>query len=314
MKTKIIAVVGSTGAQGGGLVRAILGDPARTFSVRAITRKPDGEKAKKLASLGAEVVAADLDDKASLARAFAGVHGAYCVTNYWEHMNPEKEIAQAKNLADAAKEARVSHAIWSTLEDTRLRVPLSDTRMPTLMEKYKVPHFDTKGSVDPYFLERVPATLLLTSFYWDNFIYFGLGPKPIEGGKLGLVLPIGDAKLPSIAAEDIGRCALGVFKRGQEFVGKRIGICGEQLSGIEMASAMSRALAREVVYQPVPPNVYRGFGFPGAEDLGNMFQYNVEFEAEFRGARDVDFSRSLAPGLLTFAAWLERYAARIPIG
>src|SRR5690349_20511958 len=172
--SKIIAVVGATGAQGGGLVRAILADPAAGFKVRALTRKVSGDKADALRALGAEVVEADLDDAASLTKAFAGCYGAYCVTNYWEHFKPEKELSQAGNMAQAAKAARLQHVVWSTLEDTRIRVPLSDARMPTLMGKYKVPHFDAKGEADAVFAAAgVPTTYLLTSFYWENFIYFG---------------------------------------------------------------------------------------------------------------------------------------------
>lgn len=141
---KIIAVVGATGAQGGGLVRAIVNDPGSGFVARAITRDVNSEKAKVLATLGADVVAANLDDADSLARAFAGAYGVFCLTNFWEHFSPEKEYAQVKAQATAAKQAAVQHVIWSTLEDTRRWVPLSDNRMPTLMGKYKVPHFDAK--------------------------------------------------------------------------------------------------------------------------------------------------------------------------
>jgi uncharacterized protein YbjT (DUF2867 family) len=130
---KIIAVVGATGAQGGGLVRAILNDKNGGFTARAITRNMKSDKAKGLAALGAEVVAADLDSTESLKKAFAGAYGVFCLTNFWEHLSPEKEFAQAKNQAQAAKDAGVQHVIWSTLEDTRKWVPLSDTRMPTLM-------------------------------------------------------------------------------------------------------------------------------------------------------------------------------------
>ena len=147
-KKRIIAVVGATGSQGGGLVRAILADADGPFRARALTRNPGSDKAKALAKLGAEVVQADLDDPASLKRAFAGAYGAYCVTNYWEHFSPEKELAQAANMAEAAKEAGLEHVVWSTLEDTRKKVPLNDDRMPTLMEKYKVPHFDAKGEAN----------------------------------------------------------------------------------------------------------------------------------------------------------------------
>src|SRR6266545_203452 len=310
---KVIAVVGATGAQGGGLVRAIQGDQAGGLRARAITRKPTSGKAKELLKLGAEVVAADLDDQSSLEQAFSGVSGAFCVTNYWEHFSPERELAQAANMARAAKDAGVPHVIWSTLEDTRRWVPLNDDRMPTLMGKYKVPHFDAKGEADQIFKDLVPSTCLLTSFYWENFIYFGAGPKPGPDGTLALTYPLGDKKLPGIAVEDIGKCANAIFKRGREFIGKTVGIAGEHLSGSEMAAALTRALGREVRYNDVAPEVYRGFGFPGADDLGNMFQFKRDFNEAFRGARNPDFARSLNPAMQTLDQWLARNKDRIPL-
>ena len=103
-------------------------------------------------------------------------------------------------------------------------MPLGDDRMPTLMGKYKVPHFDAKGEADHLFADLgVPTTFLLTSFYWDNLIHFGMGPKRGPDGKLAITLPMGDKKLPGIAAEDIGKCAYGIFKKGGEFIGKTVG-------------------------------------------------------------------------------------------
>jgi uncharacterized protein YbjT (DUF2867 family) len=311
---KIIAVVGATGAQGGGMARAILADPKGGFAARALTRKTDSDKARALAKQGAEVVAADLDDLESLKRAFAGAYGAFCLTNYWELFSPEKELAQARNLAQAAKAAGVRHVIWSTLENTRQWVPLSDNRMPTLMGKYKVPHFDAKGEADEEFKKAgVPTTWLLTSFYWDNFIYFGSGPKKGPDGKLALTLPMGDKKLPGMAAEDIGKCAYGIFKRGSEFIGKKVGIAGGHLTGEQMAAAMSKALGQEVRYNAVSPEVYRGLGFPGADDLGNMFQFKRDFNDYYCGARNPDFARSLNPALQTFDQWLAENKSRMPL-
>jgi uncharacterized protein YbjT (DUF2867 family) len=310
---KIIAVVGATGAQGGGLVRAILDDPDGGFSVRALTRDVNSPKAQELAGLGAEVVAADVEDVASLERAFAGAYGAYCVTFFWEHFSPEKEGQHAKNMADAAKSAGVAHAIWSTFEDTRNWVPLDDDRMPTLMGSYKVPHFDAKAESNRYFNDAgVPTTNLLTSFYWDNLIHFGMGPKPGPDGTLAFTLPMGDGKLPGIAAEDIGRLAYEIFKNGDEYIGKTVGIAGEHLTGQQMAAALSRAYGYEVVYNSVEPDVYRGFGFPGAEDLGNMFQFKRDFQDLYCGNRDVDQCRSLVPSLQTFEVWLVDNAGKIP--
>jgi uncharacterized protein YbjT (DUF2867 family) len=311
---KIIAVVGATGAQGGGLVQAILADPKGGFKVRAITRNPNSDKGKALAAAGAEVVAADLDDEKSLDRAFAGAYGAFCITNFWEHNSAEKELAQATNMAKAAKAAGLQHVVWSTLEDTRRWVPLSDNRLPTLHGKYKVPHFDAKGEADDVFRrEGVPTTFLLTAFYWDNFIYFGAGPQRMPDGKLALVFPLDDKRLPAIAAEDIGKAAYAIFKRGKEFIGRTVGIAGEHLTGAQLAAGLSRAIGQEVGYANVPPEVYRSFGFPGADDLGNMFQFKRDFNEYYTGARDMDFSRSLVPDMQTYEQWLARHKDQIPI-
>jgi uncharacterized protein YbjT (DUF2867 family) len=311
---KIIAVAGATGSQGGGLVRAILADREGPFTARAITRDPTSDKARALAALGAEVVQGDVDDVASLERAFSGAHGAYCVTFFWAHMDPERERAEARNLAQAAKQAQVAHAIWSTLEDTRKLVPLSDNRMPTLRGKYKVPHFDAKGEADAFFTELgVPTTFLVASFYWDNLIYFGQGPKPGPDGTLAITFPMGQARLAGIAAEDIGKCAYGIFKRGKEMIGRTVGIAGEHLTGAEMAAALSRALGRPVRYNEVTPEEYRGFGFPGADDVGNMFQVYRDFEKEIGGLRDVNVSRSLNPELQTFEQWLAKNKDKLSV-
>lgn len=311
---KTIAVLGATGAQGGGLVRAILSDASGGFTARALTRNVSSDKAKALANLGAEVVAADIDDDESLKRAFDGAYGAFCITFFWEHMSPEKEFAEATAMAKAAKHAGVDHVVWSTLEDTRKWVPLSDNRMPTLMGKYKVPHFDAKGEADHVFTELgVPTTFLLTSFYWENFIYFGMGPKKGEDGKLAITFPMGDKKLPAIAAEDIGKCAYGIFKKGQEFIGKTIGVAGEHLTGAEMAAALSKALNQEVRYNDVPPEVYRSFDFPGADDIGNMFQFNRDFDQVFCGPRKPEVARTLNPSLQTFDQWLAENKNSIPL-
>jgi len=314
MPPKVIAVMGATGAQGGGLVRAILNDTSGEFAARAVTRDAASPKAQELARMGAEVVAADVHDVESLKRAFAGAYGAFCVTFFWAHMSGDQEKQEAASLAEAAKAAGVRHVIWSTLEDTRRWIPLSDTRMPTLQEKYKVPHFDAKGEANRFFVDRgVPVTLLNTSFYWDNFIYFGAGPKPGPDGVLALTMPMGDKRLPGIAAEDIGKCALGVFKAGSEFIGKEIGIAGEHLTGKQLAGAMARALGREVRYQDVPPDVYRGFGFPGADEMGNMFQFKRDFEAAYVAGRDIGLAKRLNPDLQDFETWLRRNKDRIPI-
>ena len=311
---KIIAVFGATGAQGGGLAHAILNDPNSEFTVRAITRDANSDKAKELARLGAEVVTADIDDAESMQKALAGAYGAYFVTFFWAHFSAEKETAEAKNMAAAAKQAGIKHAIWSTLEDVRKFVPLDDDSMPTLQGKYKVPHFDGKGEGDHFFAEAgVPVTYLLASFYWDNMIYFGMGPKKGADGKFGFTLPMGNKKMAGIGAEDIGKCAYGIFKKGNEFIGKTVGIAGDQLTGDEMAADLSKALNKEVAYNSVTPAQYRAFGFPGADDLGNMFQFYSDFDTHCNKTRDLKLSKELNPDLLSFEMWLQKHGKSIPL-
>ena len=311
--SRIITVFGATGAQGGGLARAILADPQRRFRVRAVTRKPDSPAARALAEAGAEVVVADLDDAASVRRAMDGAHGAFCVTSFWEHFSPEKELQQAHTMAQAALDARVKHVEWSTLEDTREFVA-PGSRMPVLMGKYNVPHFDAKGEANRAFIDRgLPTTLLYTSFYWDNLIHFGMQPQRGDDGVLGFVLPMGDAKQPGIAADDIGLCAFGIFTRGEELIGKSIGVAGEHLTGAQMAEQLALALGEPVRHVALTPSQYAALGFPGADDLANMFQFQTEFEDMFCAARRVECSRELNPHLLSFAQWLAQNAKRMPI-
>lgn len=311
---KIIAVIGATGAQGGGLVRAILNDKNGEFTVRAVTRDAKSDKARELAKLGVEVVEANVDDKESIKKAFTGAYGAYCVTFFWDHFSPDKEKQNAKNMAEAAFEAGIKHVIWSTLEDTRKWISLDDDRMPTLQGKYKVPHFDAKGESNAYFENcGVPYTLLNTSFYWENFIYFGLGPQKGPDGKLAITFPMRDKKLPGIASSDIGKSAYAIFKAGKEFQGKTVSIAGEHLTGAQMADSFSRKLGTEVVYNDVPAAVYRSFGFPGADDMGNMFQFKADFEEYYCGARDLNAAKKLNPELLNFDTWLEQNKSKFEI-
>ena len=297
---KIIAVVGATGSQGGGLARAILADPSGGFAVRAITRDPNKDKAKALAAAGAEVVQADIDDVASLTKAFQGAYGVYGVTNFWEHFSAEKEKSQAKNIAEAAKAAGVKHVIWSTLEDTRQFMPPDDKRMPVLQEKYRVPHFDAKAEADSFFKD-VPTTFLLTTFYWDNLYMFGLAPKRGEDGGYKWAFPMGDKKLAGIAAEDIGKTAYGIFKAGTQYVGKKVGVYGEALTIKEMGEKLSKGIGIPApYYHAAEADEYRGYGFPGADEMGNMFQYYRDFDKEFFALRDINTARSLNPSLQTF--------------
>ena len=310
---KIIAVVGATGAQGGGLCRAILADAAGEFACRAITRDPSKDNAKALAARGAELVKADLGDVESVKKAFAGAHGVYGVTNFWEHFSAETEKSQAKNIADAAKAASVKHVIWSTLEDTRTFMAPDDTRMPFLQEKYRVPHFDAKAEANAFFA-GLPVTYLITSFYWDNLHMFGLAPKKGDDGQYSWAFPMGTSKLAGIAAEDIGKVAYGIFKAGQPYVGKTVGIAGEALTIEEMGQTLSRQLGiGPIQYHAVDPDAYRGFGFPGADEMGNMFQADRDFEKQMLANRSIEETRRLNPSLQTFEQYVQTNKAKIPV-
>jgi uncharacterized protein YbjT (DUF2867 family) len=308
---KIIAVLGSTGSQGGGLCRAILADSAGGFGCRAITRDTSKDKAKALSSAGAEVVQGDLDNVESLKKAFAGAHGVYAVTNFWEHFSGEKEKAQAKNIAEAAKAAGVKHVVWSTLEDIRNFMKPDDKRMPILQEKYRVPHFDAKAEANSLF-SGLPTTFLVTSFYWDNLYMFGLAPKKGADGKLAWAFPMGTAKMAGIAAEDIGKVAYGIFKAGSPYIGKTVGILGEALTIEEMGKTLSKVLGvGPIQYNAVEADVYRGFGFPGADEMGNMFQAYRDFANEMLANRSLAESKKLNPALQSFEQFVTKQKSAI---
>ncbi|MEQ4725436.1 NmrA/HSCARG family protein [Nonomuraea sp. B19D2] len=300
---KVIAVVGATGAQGGGLARAILADDGGAFAVRALTRNRASDKARELAAEGAEVIEADIRDEARLTEAFHGAYGAYLVTNFWEHMSPEQEKQDAATMARAARNAGLRHVIWSTLDDTRDHVPLDDERMPTLMGHYKVPHFDAKAEADRFYVDAgVPTTFLRTTFYWESLLG-PMAPKRGEDGRLVLALPMADSKLAGIASDDIGKTAYGIFKRGGELVGRTVSIAGEHLTGAEMAAHLSKALGEEVGYVPVPFDAMRAQPWPGAAETGNMFQFYAQVP-QFVADRDLDVVRGLNPELQDFERWL----------
>jgi len=310
----LVTVFGATGAQGGGLARAILADASRRFRLRAVTRNPLAPAARALAEAGAEVVRGDIDSLQDVGNALRGADAAFCVTSFWDHQDPERELRQARNLATAAAGRDVAHVVWSTLEDTRDFVPPGTGSMPVLHGRFNVPHYDAKGEANATFVALgVPTTYLYTSFYWDNLIHFGMQPRRGPNGRLGFVLPMGEARLPGIAAADIGACAYGILLRGRELLGKSVGIAGEHLSGRQMAEQLALVLGEPVDHIALTPRQYARLGFAGAEDLANMFQFKQDFERRYCGSRDISCARELHPELMTFAAWLAQNGRRLPI-
>ena len=201
--------------------------------------------------------------------------------------------------------------IWSTLEDIRQFMKPDDKRMPMLQEKYRVPHFDAKAEANAFFKD-LPTTFLVTSFYWDNLYMFGLAPKKGDDGQLAWTFPMGTAKMAGIAAEDIGKVAYGIFKAGNEYIGKTVGILGEALTIDEMGKTLSKVLGvGPIKYNAVDADVYRGFGFPGADEMGNMFQAYRDFDKQMLAARSQATARKLDPALQTFEQFVTKQAAAI---
>jgi uncharacterized protein YbjT (DUF2867 family) len=299
---KLIAVLGATGSQGGGLARAVLDDPASPFALRAITRNATSEKAKQFADRGAEVVEADLANQQALTEALTGAHGAYVVTNFWESMSAAVELQQARIAAQAVKDAGVAHAIWSTLEDTR--PALSHTGAPRLQGGYTVPHFDAKDEANRYFTDAgAPTTFLRTTYYWESFTT-DFGPVRNDDGRLMLSLPLGDRRLSGIAAEDIGRTAYGIFQAGPELAGHTISIAGEHLTGGQYAEGFATVLGEPVDFRSPGFDEFRALA---GDEIGNMFQYYYEAERQFVGDRDLDRVRRFNPRLAPFRQWLEAH-------
>jgi hypothetical protein len=175
-----------------------------------------------------------------------------------------------------------------------------------------VPHFDAKAEADTYFA-HLPCTYLVTSFYWDNLYAFNAGPKKGDDGVYSWAFPMADKRLAGIAAEDIGQVAYSIFTAGSEYIGKRIGIASEHLTIEQMGAQLSKALGiGPIRYDDVPADAYRSFGFPGADEMGNMYQVYRDFEREVTGARDTALTRRLHPGLLTFEQFLARHKDKIP--
>lgn len=286
---KTILVTGATGAQGGSVARYLLESGA--FNVRAITRNPESDKAKALRAAGAEVVKGDLSDKDSLKPALEGCDGVFGVTNFWEHF--DKEFSQGKNLVDAVAAAKIQHFVFSSLPDAR---KLSKGTL-------EVPHFQMKAELEDYIRELgLPATIIHVAFYYENFLYF-IPVKRINGGPPSFGFPQGDTPLAGVAVEDVGGVVLEIFKRPDEFMGKTVGIVGDDIPCQQYAEIMSRVTGTEVVYNHIPRETFAGFEFPGAEDLANMFDMNRQYIPERKA--DLELSRKLSPSIRSFEQWAE---------
>ena len=289
---KTIAVFGATGAQGGSVARALL---ARgEFNVRAITRRTDSPAANALRDLGAEIVQGDLDDPSSLTAALDGVYGVFGVTNFWEHF--DKEEQQGRNLVEAVAGANVRHFVYSTLP------PVAKATGGAL----RSPHFDLKAGHEDYARSLgIPSTFVHVPFYYENFLYF-FPPRPAGDGVWQFGFPQGDTPLAAISVQDVGPIVAPMFEQPEKYIGQVVPLAGDELPAATYAGVMSRVTGANVQYAYVPRETFAALGFPGAEDLADMFEfYRVHIPSR---VRDIETCRALAPQLQSFEAWAEQNA------
>lgn len=287
MSRKTILVFGATGAQGGSVARALLA--RNQFNVRALTRKPDSAAAQQLKALGAEIVKGDLDDPASLDAALQGCYGAFGVTNFWEHF--DKEGPQGRNLVEAVAKAKIQHFVFSTLP------PIAKETNGAL----KSPHFDLKAEHEELARELgIPSTFVHVPFYYENFLYF-FPPRAAGDGTYVFGFPQGDRPLAAISVEDVGGVVAPMFENPSEYIGKVVKIAGDEIPATEYAAAMSRATGADVRYAYVPRETFAALGFPGAEDLADMFEY---YRLHIP-------SRAITPGTQNFETWMTRNAEKM---
>jgi uncharacterized protein YbjT (DUF2867 family) len=292
---KTILVFGATGAQGGSVARNLI---ARGhFNVRALTRKPDSESAQKLRELGAEIVQGDLDDPASLRAALEGVYGAFGVTNFWEHF--DKEGPQGRNLVEAVAASKVEHFIFSALP------PIAKETNGAL----RSPHFDLKAEHEE--LARslgIPSTFVHVPFYYENFLYF-FPPRPNGDGSYAFGFPQGETPLAAMSVEDVGAIVAPMFEQPEVYIGKTVKLAGDEIPAAQYAAVLSRVTGADVRYHHVPRETFAALGFPGAEDLADMFEY-YRLHIPSR-AKDIDSCRALAPTLQSFDTWASRNATKL---
>jgi len=291
---KIILVTGGTGAQGGSVAKALLAD--NNYTVRVLTRNAASEKALALQAAGAEIITGDLDNVDSLKAAMKDCYGVFGVTNFWEHF--EKEYEQGTNLVDAVAASGIKHVVLHTLPGYS---KLSKGEFPT-------PHCDIKAALQDYTKSKgLPATFVQPAFYYENF--FSFFPLQLaEDGTYFFGFPQGDTKLSMLCIEDIGGVVLSIFKFPAEYIGRTVGVVGADNTCTEYAATMSKILKRTIRYRYVPRDEYAGYGFPGAEELANMF----EVQRLYIPNRQMDLIESygLNPAMQSFESWLKNNVAK----
>ncbi|HEX9744977.1 MAG TPA: NmrA/HSCARG family protein [bacterium] len=286
---KIILVTGTTGAQGGSVARHLLKDG--TYAIRGITRDPDSDAAIKLASQGVKMVAGDLDNIDSLKAALDGCYGCFGVTNFWEHF--DKEEQQGRNLVDAVKESNVEHFVFSSLPHVG----------KITNGELDVPHFDQKARIEEYAAGLgIPMTVVHVAFYYENFIYF-FPPQKQEDGSYVFGFPQGETKFAMVSVEDVGGVVTSIFKNPGKYMGKTVGVVGDDRTCDVYANIMTEKLGKKVAYNHIDRDTFASFDFPGAADLAHMFDFNKRYLDN--RTTDLEESKELYTGMSDFEYWIE---------
>ena len=272
-----ILVAGATGTQGGSVVRHLI---AAGFSVRGITRDPDKPRAQDLRGAGVDVVRGDLTDPASLDGLFDGVGGVFSMATPFE-AGMDVEVAQGRNLGDAAKAAGVSHYVYSSVGGAE--------------RDSGVPHFETKWAVEQHLRElALPLTVVRPVYFFENFAGWSL--QPAEGGY-ALAMPLSPERmLQGVAADDIGAFVALAFSSPEQWIGREFELAGDERTVPQYAEAVAARIGKPVQYVQVPWEAIQGQN----EDLYRMFRF---FEDRGYDA-DIAALRAEYPGLHDFDAWL----------
>jgi uncharacterized protein YbjT (DUF2867 family) len=290
----VILVIGATGAQGGSVARHLL--RRGVFAVRALTRRPDGERALALRAAGAEIAQGDLEDIVGLRTAMDGCTAVFGVTDYWEHLDGEER--QGRNLVDAVAASKIGYFIFSTQ-------PLAKRITKGVLE---IPHLDGKGRLEEYARAKpTPATFVRVAFYYENFLSH-FAPSPRAGGDLVIGFPQGDTPLTAVSVEDVGGVVAAIFERREEFLGAAVGIAGDELPPARYAETLAEVMGRPVAYQHIPREAFAALDLPGACELANAFEFNRIFFPSRQA--DLAQSRELFPDIRPFAVWARENAVR----
>jgi uncharacterized protein YbjT (DUF2867 family) len=273
---KIILVTGATGQQGGAAMRHLR---EKGFPIRALTRDPGGPKARVLVGRGTEVVQGDLNDPASLTRAVEGVHGVYSVQA--SAGDPELEVRQGRHLTDAAKQARVSHFVYSSVGSAD--------------RKTGVPHFESKFRIEEQIRSSgLRYTILRPVFFMENWLHMR---DAIEAGTVALPLSP-ETRLQMIAVDDIGVFITMAFEHPGHWQGRAVDLAGDELAMTEIADALGRMTGRNVSYAQVRWDQFEQKAGPDMTLMYRWFQdvgYSVDIAA----------LRQEHPNLMSFQRWLQ---------